>query len=421
MKILIHDYAGHPFQVQLSRTLAHRGHQVIHAYATELQTPRGDLTRRADDAATFSVEAVEMDSRYAANKYSFLKRRSYEGAYGRKVGELIRREKPDAVLSSNTPTEIQHQVVQATKAVGGRFYYWVQDFYSLAVDLLLKKKLPVIGSLVGHYYKRLDRQHFKDSDGVICITDDFKPVLDGWGVSPEKVVTVPNWAPIESLPVRPKDNEWSRAQGLHDKYVYLYTGTMGMKHNPALLSSLAEKYRNDDRVRVVVISEGLGADWLKAEKERLNLNNLVLLGYQPFHALPDVMASGDVVIGVLEADAGVFSVPSKILSYLCSQRPILLAAPAVNLATRTVVDQHAGLTCAPNDLPGFLSAAGSLYEQVEQAAIMGEKGRTYAERTFQIEGIATQFERYLSAPIRVSRSAAPTESALAGAVATVQI
>ncbi len=28
MKILVHDYAGHPFQVQLSRALAQRGHQV---------------------------------------------------------------------------------------------------------------------------------------------------------------------------------------------------------------------------------------------------------------------------------------------------------------------------------------------------------------------------------------------------------
>jgi len=31
MRLLIHDYAGHPFQVQLSRELARRGHSVTHA------------------------------------------------------------------------------------------------------------------------------------------------------------------------------------------------------------------------------------------------------------------------------------------------------------------------------------------------------------------------------------------------------
>ena len=32
MKIIVHDYAGHPFQVQLSRRLASRGHEVLHLY-----------------------------------------------------------------------------------------------------------------------------------------------------------------------------------------------------------------------------------------------------------------------------------------------------------------------------------------------------------------------------------------------------
>ena len=32
MKILIHDFAGHPFQMTLSRELANRGHDITHAY-----------------------------------------------------------------------------------------------------------------------------------------------------------------------------------------------------------------------------------------------------------------------------------------------------------------------------------------------------------------------------------------------------
>jgi hypothetical protein len=49
MRLLIHDYAGHPFQVQLSRELARRGHSVIHAFAGGLLTPRGSLQKQADE------------------------------------------------------------------------------------------------------------------------------------------------------------------------------------------------------------------------------------------------------------------------------------------------------------------------------------------------------------------------------------
>ncbi len=31
MRILVHDYSGHPFQAQLSRELARRGHDVVHS------------------------------------------------------------------------------------------------------------------------------------------------------------------------------------------------------------------------------------------------------------------------------------------------------------------------------------------------------------------------------------------------------
>ncbi len=126
---------------------------------------------------------------------------------------------------------------------------------------------------------------------------------------------------VFSPPVRDKANDWSRRHGLHDKFVFLYTGTLGMKHNPELLLGLAEKYRSHENVRIVVISEGIGAEWLAAKQKEKQLANLVLLPYQDFHALPEVLATGDILCAVLEEDAGVFSVPSKVLTYLCAARP----------------------------------------------------------------------------------------------------
>ena len=46
MHVLTHDFAGHPFQVELSRALAARGHRVTHAYCPSLDTtPRAALAR----------------------------------------------------------------------------------------------------------------------------------------------------------------------------------------------------------------------------------------------------------------------------------------------------------------------------------------------------------------------------------------
>ena len=393
MKVLVHDYAGHPFQVQLSRELASRGHTVRHAYAGGLQTPRGELQKREDDPDNFDSFEVPMSTDYTKFKYSFTRRRAMEIEYGKEAAKMIRDWRPELVISANTPTESQTGVLEASQAVGAQFIYWCQDFYSIAVDKLVRKKIPILGALVGNYYKGLDRRHFRASDHIVSITEDFIPIMvDEFGISADLVTTIPNWAPLEQLPIATKDNHWSREQGLHDKFVILYTGTLGMKHNPNLLLGVAERFKGRDDVRVVVISEGMGADWLKEQKEAKGLSHLLILGYQPFDKLPQVLASGDVLTGVLEEDAGVFSVPSKVLTYLCAKKPILLAVPEVNLAARIIREEEAGLTVAPSDENGFFKAAEILYQDREKAQAMGERARKYAENTFDVRLIGDRFE-----------------------------
>ena len=398
MKILVHDYAGHAFPPSLSRALAARGHQVVHVFASSLQTPRGELQRNSGDAPSLAFQEIPMDPEYPRYKYSFRRRRSMEIRYGQAAADFVRSWRPDAVLSGNTPTETQEPITRATVEVGGRFYYWVQDFYSLAVDKLLRKKIPVAGGLIGAWYRLLDLRQFKRSSGIVAITEDFTPILTKeFGVDPGRVSVVPNWAVIEDLPVLPKDNEWSRKHGLEDKFVFLYSGTIGMKHNPAMLLELAKRFQGNPDVKVVVVSEGIGAEWLRRESARASLENLVLLPYQPFADLPALLASGDVLVGILEQEAGVFSVPSKTLSYLCAARPLLLAVPQENLAARITRDHEAGLTVAPNDMEGFLQAALRLHASPEECAKLAANARAYAEATFPIEKTASTFENILTA------------------------
>lgn len=396
MKILVHDYAGHAFPTSLSRALAKRGHQVIHAFASSLQTPRGDLRHGPRDAATLEFREIPMDPEYARYKYSFRRRRDMEIRYGQAAADLVRQWKPDAVLSSNTPTETQEPISRATVESGGRFYYWVQDFYSLAVDKLLRKKIPIAGGFIGAWYRLLDSRQFKRSSRIVTITGDFTPILASeFGVDPDRVSVVPNWAVIEDIPALPKDNEWSSRHGLHDKFVFLYSGTIGMKHNPAMLLELARHFRDNPSIVVVVVSEGLGADWLSRESASADLTNLRILPYQSFADLPLVLASGDVLVGILEEEAGGFSVPSKTLSYLCAARPLLLAVPKDNLAARITRDQGAGLIVGPRDMAGFLAAARFLCDSPTERAEFGRKARAYAEATFPIEKTASTFERIL--------------------------
>ena len=76
------------------------------------------------------------------------------------------------------------------------------------------------------------------------------------GASTRPTAVIENWAPLADLPSRDNDNEWRIRRGLGDRFVFLYTGTLGLQHRPELLYRLAAQHVDD--AEVVVISEGMG-------------------------------------------------------------------------------------------------------------------------------------------------------------------
>ncbi len=402
MHIVVHDYCGHPFQLQLSRELARRGNQVSHLYFAGDAGPKGSLDRAPGDPDLLRIEGIAIRCPY--RKASFVRRRFQDVEYGRALADRIRALRPDVILSGNTPVESQHHLVKCAQGIDAAFVFWAQDLIGIAASLLLPKRIPLLGHLVGAYYSWLERRQMAASNAVIVISEDFAPLATQWSGSREKVHTIRNWGPIESVPLGPKANDWSVAHGLDDKFVLLYSGTMALKHNPDLLAELARHFRDEPRVRIVAVSHGVGMDRLIAIKDDERLGNLHLLPLQPFAVFPDVLASADVLVAVLESDAAVFSVPSKVLSYLCAGRPVLLSGPEQNLASRIVREADAGLVTASGDASGLVVGAETLFIDRSRRDRLAANARAYAEATFDIGGIADRFESVLFDALRAKRS-----------------
>jgi hypothetical protein len=283
MRLIVHDYSGHAFPIDLSRELARRGHTVLHLYADALQTPRGQLQPLPGDPPAFAIEAVSAGS--PIEKYAMVRRWRQEGSYGRQLAARIAAFRPDAVLSGNTPLRAQAAAIRASHAAGARFAFWVQDLLGIGYERALRRKLPGAGALIGRHFQRFEAALLRQSDGVVAICEEFAGIARALGVQPSRLEVIENWAPLDDLRPGPRDNSWSRAHGLNGRTCFLYAGTLGLKHNPALLAGLAESLAPHADVAVVVISEGLGADWLAREKSRRQLHNLTLLPYQLFDQL----------------------------------------------------------------------------------------------------------------------------------------
>lgn len=388
MRILVHDFAGHPFQVQLSRELALRGHHVTHAYPVGLAGPKGRLERMTSDSETFTIASIRLSQSF--RKYSPHRRIVSQRKYADDLRKLISDQTPDVVLSGNTPIDIQAELLWYCRRKQIGFVHWVQDIYCQAIEFMLRRKLRLFSKQISYPFRCLEKIVARRSDSNVVISPDFRSLLVEWGVPQTKVAVLENWAPLDELKPKPRQNAWSKEHGLDGQSVLLYSGTLGLKHRPDLLYRLARELRG--QATVVVISEGVGREYLQSLPA---LDNLVLLGFQPYDKVSDVLATADVLLATLESDAGQFAVPSKILTYLSAGRPILLAGPARNLAASVVERSGAGVVVDPDDQEGWITAARKLILNEAYRDMHATSARRYAEQNFDIKKIGSAFEDVL--------------------------
>jgi glycosyltransferase involved in cell wall biosynthesis len=302
-------------------------------------------------------------------------------------------QRPDVVILSNVPL-IAHAVIArnlARKRVP--MVFWLQDIYSAAIGATARKKLPVFGRVIGAVAEVVERSIARASAGVVAISPTFLGKLHRWGVS-QKSIVVPNWAPIDELPVRPRQNAWSERMGLSERPVVLYSGTLGLKHDPSILATIAVELETArPEARVVVISEGKGRQWLEKWKQEHGADNLLLLNYQPYEDLPDVLASADLLVAILEPDASTFSVPSKVLTYLCAERAVLGVIPADNSVAEILISNEAGYVVDPARRQEVADQVVALLDDDELRMVQGKSGRRYAETEFSATRAAACFIR----------------------------
>jgi glycosyltransferase involved in cell wall biosynthesis len=389
VRVVVHDYFGHAFPAQLARSLAGRGHAVLHLHCSSFVTGKGKLTRTDGDPPGLEFAAVDLGQAFA--KYDVLRRVIHERKTARSLAGLLSEFRPDAVLSI-APLVVQVELLRAARRVGASFVFWQQDVMSIAARRVLGRRSRVVGAASERSVSALERRLLRRSDAVVVISEDFLPLLRRWDVDTSRVSVIENWAPVAELPALPRRNAWAVEHGLDGHSVFLYSGTLGFKHDPTLLLALARWAGTRDAL-VAVVSEGPGADWL-AERAR-DEPALRLLPYQPYDLLPEVLASADVLVAVLEPEAGAFSVPSKVLTYLCIARPLLVSVPADNLAARVVEQSGGGVVVRPGDTQAFLAAAETLLSDHGLRAELGGRARAYAEASFGGGAIADRFEAVL--------------------------
>lgn len=390
MRILVNDFSGGSYETELSRGLARRGHRVLHVFfADNVSTPKGETEPRDGDSSNFTIEGLHVPVKFS--KHSIRTRRKADIAYGKAVADKVAAFQPDVVISANMPLDAQDILQKMAVKKNAKFVFWMTEVYSFAVRFVLQRKLGPLSGLISNHYERLEQRLLKQSDAVVCITPQFRELAIGWGVEASRISVIENWAPLSEVLTADKENAWSREHDMDRKFCFMYSGTLGTKHRPELLLALARYLQSRGNGHLVVIAAGPGVEWLRANAENIQKDVLTILPLQPYKRISEMLGTSDVLIALLDSKAGAFAVPSKIPTYLCAGRALIVAAPRENQAAAIVEQAEAGIVISPDNTGEIVRAAKELMENDMLRARYASNARAYAVRSFDIEGITDRF------------------------------
>lgn len=270
---------------------------------------------------------------------------------------------------------------------GTPFIYNVQDLYpETFVHAGQLKNKPAIAIL-----ERLEGLMYRLAARVTVISSTFKGNLLAKKVPAAKVTVIPNFVDVDFIRPLPKDNGFSQAQGLANKFVVMHAGNLGYVYDLEGLLEVAARIENYQDIFFLIIGDGVAKDSLVAKAQALGLSNVRFLPFQPREDLPWLRATADVQVSLYRAGSAQYSLPSKIYEIMASGRPLLASADANSVVWNLVHQTGCGLCVEPQNIEQLTEALLTLYRDPAKRAMMAKQGRQQAEQHYSKTVVAQQY------------------------------
>ena len=267
----------------------------------------------------------------------------------------------------------------------------LQDIYP---DGLVAVSAIKADGLVDRLWVSANRWAFRRSQEVWVLGRDMADLVQTrYGVAVSRVRVVPHWSPIEFLRrSSPQNSRLWEAQALGGKFVVQYSGNMGLWHDLVSIVGAAALLRDDPRIVFLLIGAGRARASAEAEAERLGLQNVRWLPYQPREALADSLACCHVALISQRAGLEGVAVPCKLYGILASGRAVVAQVPARSEVARVLEEERCGVVVPPADVGALAREIRRLAQAPEEVERMGERAFAAYREKYTLEAGVRAFE-----------------------------
>ena len=262
----------------------------------------------------------------------------------------------------------------------------VQDIYP---ESLISQQHIRADSWLARFLKRIDAAIACRSAAVIVISPSFAALYrDKRAVSSERIKIIPNW--IDSATITPNDPHGvtvranlNLSTGMR---LGVYGGNIGMAAGVETLIESIRYFENENSFHLLVAGEGSQLSACQNRAQQLSPNRVTFHTPWPKDETSSVLSAADFLILPTRGQQSLASVPSKLITYMLSAKPVLaLAWPDSDLAN--IIGQSGCGWVVEPDRPDLLAAQIRCVLAIDASELSrrGMAGRQYALANFSKE------------------------------------
>lgn len=297
----------------------------------------------------------------------------------------------DHVLVVTAPPSLPVTTTLAALMRGASFTLLVQDSYP---EILIAVGAIKANSLFANTVNFFNRWVYKYASNIIVMGRDMNELfLKKTAGLDVPIVTIPNWADLETIHPTPRDgNALLDELGISGKFVFMYAGNIGHPTDVETIIESAAKLTDDERFHFVFIGDGAKKKWLVDRVMELQLSNVTILDYRSRAEQIIFLNACDVGLVALIKGMWGTAMPSRTYNIMAAGKPVLALTERDSELARVIDEDGIGIYVEPGDADTLTDAILRLYGSRAKLVKMGNRARAAAVEKYSL-GVAVDAYR----------------------------
>ncbi len=266
---------------------------------------------------------------------------------------------------------------------------WVLEIRDLWPESIVAVGAMKKGASV-RFLEWLEGFAYRQADAIVSLTRGFVPHIAARCGDPAKIAVFMNGADLSAFTKSGDPSETKRKLGLEGKFVAAYVGTHGLAHGLDAILAAAALLKDEPRFAFLMAGGGAEEARLRAKREQMQLDNVVMLGQRPKAEMPALWTATDASLILLKrSDTFKTVYPSKMSEAMAMQCPIILGVEGE--AKEVLEAAGAGIAIMPESAEQLAAAMRKLADDPALCAAYGRAGRAYADQNLDRAKVAARF------------------------------